>query len=346
MSKFNDPQEKNYYIQNRIKILLDILEIVKKMKVNIQENIDKFNNNLEQLEIIINNYIILLKVNYHGNQDSNNNIVQNDFNEDIRKKIKLIIDSRIKIYNLFDEFINFDFSPIESDFMIDFKISTNDISFQSYDSQNSIQNENFSYLNEVEIVDENTSRHDTNDKCIKCNLKKSSCIYLNNEYCKDCINKLKNELINEGKNLDDIIYFENKKTLFMKSLETLIKTILLKFNFILNNGSRMSINMENHIGRNIYQKINYPILMSKEYKVLDEDFMKKINIVLKNDFNADFKNFSVKDFKLFNLNELIKETLEKIFKDKTILDADKINIIEDDDNSEMIEIDNLDVNNE
>ena len=35
-------------------------------------------------------------------------------------------------------------------------------------------------------------------------------------------------------NLDDIIYFEDKKELFMNSFETLIKMILLKCNRILN----------------------------------------------------------------------------------------------------------------
>ena len=122
----------------------------------------------------------------------------------------------------------------------------------------------------------------------------------------------------------------------MNSLETLIKTILLKFNFILNN--------ENHIRRNIYKKLYYPTIMSNEYRVSDVNFMKEINLVLINDFNADFLNFSAKDFNLFNLNGLIKESLKKIFNDKKILDDNKIDIIEDDNMSEeMIEID---VNNE
>ena len=314
----------------------------KEMKEKIQENIDKFNKNLNSLQNTINNYIIWLKEFNHGNQDYNN-MAQKDFNEDIRKNIKLffdsakifyginfnILDSRKKIYDLFDKFINFDFfdfSPIESNIIIidSNLISTNDISFQFDDFQNFIQSHSFNDLNEVENEEQNSSRHDSNDKCIKCNYKKPCYCYLNKKYCKDCIIEMINKMVNEGQNpdLDDIIYFENKKELFMNSLEILIKTILLKFNFILNNESKASIDSENQIRRNIYKKINYPTIISNEYKDLE------------------------KDFNLLNLNELIKESLKKIFKDKTILDADKINIIEYDNMSEMIEIDNLDVNNE
>lgn len=367
MSFLNYPQVKNYYIQNKCKILEDMLGKTKEMKEKIQENIDKFNKNLNSLQNTINNYINWLEDFNHNNQDYNNNMAPKDLNEDIRKNIKLffdsakifyginfnIFDSRKKIYDLFDKFINFDFfdfSPIESNIIITDSnlISTNDISFQFDDFQNFIQSHSFNDLNEVENEEQNSSRHDSNDKCIKCNYKKPCYCYLNKKYCKDCIIEMINKMVNEGQNpdLDDIIYFENKKELFMNSLEILIKTILLKFNFILNNESKASIDSENQIRRNIYKKINYPTIISNEYKDLDVDFMKKINLILKNDFNADFNNFSVKDFNLLNLNELIKESLKKIFKDKTILDANKINIIEDDDMSEMIEIDNLDVNNE
>ena len=342
MSFLNYPQVKNYYIQNKCKILEDMLGKTKEMKEKIQENIDKFNKNLNSLQNTINNYIIWLKEFNHGNQDYNN-MAQKDFNEDIRKNIKLffdsakifyginfnILDSRKKIYDLFDKFINFDFfdfSPIESNIIIidSNLISTNDISFQFDDFQNFIQSHSFNDLNEVENEEQNSSRHDSNDKCIKCNYKKPCYCYLNKKYCKDCIIEMINKMVNEGQNpdLDDIIYFENKKELFMNSLEILIKTILLKFNFILNNESKASIDSENQIRRNIYKKINYPTIISNEYKDLE------------------------KDFNLLNLNELIKESLKKIFKDKTILDADKINIIEYDNMSEMIEIDNLDVNNE
>ena len=353
MSKLNGPREENYYIQNKCKLLEDMLGKAKEIKEKIQKNIDK---NLNSLEKVINDYIFWLKAINPGNKDSYNNMEQDYFDEDIRKNIKLffdsviniyfsenlnIIDYRKKFYDLFDEFINFDFSPYESSFITNSNlISSKDISFQYYDNQNSFLKEEitFNYLNDVERVEQNSSRHDTNDKCIECNFKKPSYSYLNKKYCKDCIIEIFNKMYNEGEqpNIDDIIYFDDKKDLFMNSLETLIKTILLKFNFILNN--------ENHIRRNIYKKLYYPTIMSNEYRVSDVNFMKEINLVLINDFNADFLNFSAKDFNLFNLNGLIKESLKKIFNDKKILDDNKIDIIEDDNMSEeMIEID---VNNE
>jgi hypothetical protein len=144
-------------------------------------------------------------------------------------------------------------------------------------------------------------------------------------------------MYDEGKNpnFDDIIYFNDKKELFMNSLETLIKIILLKCNFILNEKSKISINTENHIKKLIEKKFKYPIINSNEYKDSDIKFMNDINLVLLNEFETNFQEFSEKNFDLIKLNDNIKESLKNIFiLDDKIYNDDKINNIK---NNMMIE---------
>ena len=321
MSILNESQRENYYIQNKFKKLEDMFGKVKEIKAKIQENIDKLNNNLKSLEVAMNTYFIWLVSIAQGNQDSNNRSIK-ELNEDIRTNSKLFFDSVINIYS-----------------------NTNNDSSQFNDNQNFSQNrmDFFNAVNEGEGEGEgkitlNSIDGSITGKCCKCIVNKASCSYLNNNYCKTCINELINKLINEGKdpNFDDIICFDNKKDLFMSSFETLIKIILLKYNYILNNESKISINMENHMGKNIKRKFNYPIMKSDEYK--DLSLMKDINSVLINDFNADFQNFSESNYNLINLNELIKASLRNIFNDEKIYKGDNIENIE---SNHMMEDDDL-----
>jgi hypothetical protein len=94
--------------------------------------------------------------------------------------------------------------------------------------------------------------------------------------------------------------------------------------------------MENHMGKNIKRKFDYPIMKSDEYK--DLSLMKDINSVLINDFNADFQNFSESNYNLINLNELIKASLRNIFNDEKIYKGDNIENIE---SNHMMEDDDL-----
>ena len=351
MSNLNAPRRMNYYFNNKSDLLLNMLGKVKEIKKKIEENINKLNKNLESFEKAINNYNSWIVETLKNNQYNNNIMNQKELNEDIRKNIKLffdsvinisyskdlnIIDSRKKIYDLFDEFIKFDFSPNENDVMInDNSNSINDDSQYSV-NQNFTQNRNdlFKAINELEVDHQNdltynNSDESITDKCCQCNSNKASCIYLNSEYCDTCINELIIKLLNEGKspNFNDIIHFNNKKDLFMNSFEALIKIILLKYNYILNNKSQISINMENHMGKNIKRKFNYPIMKSEKYN--DLNLMKDINSLLINDFSADFQNFSETNYDSINLNELIKESVKKIFKDKKIFDDNIINKTEE-----------------
>ena len=348
MSISNEFQEENYNIKKKSKKLKDMLGKIKEIKEKMQENIDKLNKNLESLEMAINNYILWLVSIAPDNLDSNNNMNQNEFNEEIKKKSKLffdsviniyysknlnIIDSRKKFYDLFDEFIKDNFSPNENGFLIHFNPNKNNNFSQNFDNQDFSQNRSDFYnaLNEQNTLKDNSISIDGSiaDKCCQCNLNKASCSYLNVKYCEECINELINKLFNEGKtpNLDDIIYFNNKKDLFMNSFEALIKIILLKYNYILNNENQISINMENHMGKNIKRKLNYPIMKSEENN--DLNLMKDINSLLINDFSADFQNFSETNYGSINLNNLIKESVRKIFKDKKIFDDNIINKTEE-----------------
>jgi len=361
MSILNEPQRENYAIQTMCKKLEDMLGEVDKIKIKIKENIDKFNKNLEYLENDIKSYILFLKGNY--NQEINNIKNQNDLTEDIRKSIKLffdsvtdisysknlnIIESRKKIYNLFDEFIKYDFCPNEDGVFINFKSNENNDNSQFSDIQNISQNRmnlinDINEVGEREREEENTFRENSINKysngiCSICN-NKASCFYLNKKYCDKCINDIAIKILSEGKtfNFEDIIHFDNQKELFISSFETLIKIILLKCNYILKNESKISINTENHIGKNIKRKFKYPSMKSDEYR--DVNFMSDINSVLTSDFNADFQNFSEKNFDLINLSELIKDSLKNIFKnifkDEKIFNDDKINNIGSNHNSMM-----------
>jgi len=369
MSNFNGSQKENYFVHNKCKNLENLKRNIEEIKAIIKENIDIFNKNLESLEKEINIYIHFLEVNAQDYQDII--MKQKDFNEEIRKKIKIffdsiinlfysknlnIIDSRKKIYNFFDEFINFDFSPKEeSDIIINCSnfISNNDSNERSHNFSHSLISE---FFNEIKGEEEqNSSRHNSNGArcpaicapaalCSECHFNKSSISYLNKKYCEKCIIKVINKMFILGifPNLDDIIYFDDQKELFMNSFEALIKIILLIFNYILNNESKFSNNIENHIKGNIFIELNYPTIMINKHEISDENSMKDINLFLDKGFNTDFRKSSEKNFNFINLNELIKGSLKKILND------DKRNIVENDyiSEDEMIEFGNMNVNNE
>ena len=363
MSNLNVPQGMNYYFKNKSDLLLNMLGKVKKIKENIEENINKLNKNLESFEMAINNYNSWIEETLKNNQYNNNIMNQKELNEDIRKNIKLffdsvinisyskdlnIIDSRKKIYDLFDEFINFNFSPNENDVMIN--VNSNSINDNSQYSVNQNFSQNridlFNGVNELEVDHQNDLTYNNfdesiTDKCCQCNSNIASFSYLHEIYCEACINELINKLLNEGKslNLNDIIHFNNKKDLFMNSFEALIKIILLKYNYILNNESQISINM-NNMGKKIKRKFNYPIMKSKENN--DLNLMKDINSFLINEYSANFQNFSETNYDSINLNELIKESVKKIFKDKKIFDDNIINKTED---NHMLEDDSAEYDN-
>ena len=357
-----------YYINSKCEKLKTMKGKIEEINKKFKENINKFNKNLESLINMLNNYILSLELIIRNNPDSNNIYMQNQYDEDIRKEIKKFLDSLISIsysnnFNILDskneldkllkEIISFDFSPYDKNNEVKLDLGLNNDSHisQELDDQNINQSrrEFINGVNEVgggsETYKYKTYNESIDNKCFSCKLKKPNCFFLNKMYCKECINEKISKMYDEGEapNLDNIIYFIDKKEIFMNSLETFIKIILLKINFILNNKSKISINIENHKRRDIERKFNYPIIRSNEYKDSDLNFMKDINSVLINDFNPDFQDFSEKNFNLINLNENIRELVKNIFNiDDKINNDDEINNINN--NLKMIEENNF-VNN-
>ena len=359
----------DYYIQTMREKLKEMQEEIKtKYKVKI----DNLYYSLKSLEEIINNYIFWLKV-IQNNPDNNNINDQKEYNEKIRRSIKIffdnlinisygnnfkIIDSKSKLDALFKEIISFDFSPDENDGVnIQFCSYSNSINdYSQLDNQNLNESRKKFIDNIINNEEENGGRKETNkndsieesmsDICFSCKKNKPFCSYLNKLYCKECIEKIISKMYDEGKNpnVDDIIYFNDKKELFMNSFETLIKIILLKCNFILNEKSKISINTENHTKKLIERKFKYPIINSNEYKDSDIKFMNDINLVLLNEFETNFQEFSEKNFDLIKLNDNIVESLKNIFfLDDKIYNDDKINNIKN--NMMVEEEDNFENNN-
>ena len=289
----------NYFIEAMSKKLE---EMQKEIKTKYKVKIDNLYHSLESLEFAINNYIPRL----NNPNISNNDIIneQKDCNEELRKSIKKffdslinisydnnfkVIDSKNKLDELFKEIISFDFSPDEND-GVNFSLNSNQINdYSQFDNQN-INNSRKEFIDNFDKEEKEGERQKTynsieesmSDKCFLCKIEKPSRSYLNRLYCKECIEKKINKMFDEGKtpNLDDIIYFEDKKDLFMNSLETLIKIILLKCSYILSEKSKISIDTENHTKKIIEQKFNYPIINYNEYKDSEMKFIKDINLVL------------------------------------------------------------------
>jgi len=94
-------------------------------------------------------------------------------------------------------------------------------------------------------------------------------------------------MIDEGKKIDfdKVVTFNKEKDIFIYSLEILIKIILLKSNYILNNESIFSFNNQNNL-----KKLKYPMIKTGDS---DMNFIEAINSFLS---NADSPEFSEENF--------------------------------------------------
>ena len=100
-------------------------------------------------------------------------------------------------------------------------------------------------------------------------------------------------MIDEGKEIDfdKVASFNNEKDIFIYSLEILIKIILLKSNYILNNASIFSLNNQNNL-----KQLKYPMIKPGDS---DMNFIEAINSFLS---SADSPEFSEEKFNSINFN--------------------------------------------
>ena len=335
----------HYFINNMSLKLKDMLGIIKDIKNTIIKIVEKFINNYESLKKMINTYIDWLGKITPNIPDNNNILIKKDFNEEIRTKSKAFLDSLInisfinnlesiensknKLNDIFDEIINFNFSPPpqpENNIKLNLDPFTN---IQNFDEENiSINRQNFfQQVQEDENGEEqksseiNSNDKSNNDKCCFCNKNKSCYFFSRKLYCKECINILFNKMIDDKENpdWDNVLSFNSKKEIFIFSLEILIKIILLKCNYILNNDSKISRNIQNNQILEI-KKFKYPMINPENSEL---NFIEKINSVLVNDLHADFQEFSEENFNPINLNGNIRESFRKILNDENITSTKK-----------------------
>ena len=182
----------------------------------------------------------------------------------------LIEESKNKLIILLDEIINFKFFPptqpennikLNLDAYVNYQMN-NDEQNISQNRQNFIQQFQEDSEGEGQKILSNNSNDITikdesiNDKCCYCNINKSCNLFSRRQYCQQCVNILFNKMIDEGKNIDfdKVVTFKKEKDIFIYSLEILIKIILLKSNYILNNESIFSFNNQNNL-----KKLKYPM---------------------------------------------------------------------------------------
>lgn len=330
---------KNYYKKYCQKSIDDMEEKIKQISdgmKTIENSLKDFQDSLK----LLNKAIEICKEWVHNNLDIENNInkqhIDNiekplkSFNESINNiysETEKIFDFNNKLDEKYIDLKDFDFFPQNSLDLIKSKSTSNsnnvnineNISFQSnIDNSGSFIknfNENISILKkENEKVEEKSNYL---FKCSQCG--KEAILILkrtNKLYCEKCFNIYlddnKNCEIDIGK---DTIYIENfkseregEKILFLQSFEKIIKNIILKCNYILENEIIESQNKNNKKDKIFITKIfKYPKMETENVNELDcyINFLKDINITLKNEFNID--NINNDKFEITN-----KELIDKI----------------------------------
>ena len=342
----------SYYIKQIYGNLKDMLRHIDNIKKTITEIMFKFNKDCESLISSITTYIDWLNKVIPNKPDINNITNKNNFNDKINKKRKIffssilnisfindidsIKNSKNKLKELYYEIINLNFNPSDNDndnlesqdnFQIYFEQSINPCQqklVQRLEVKNEGEEEGQKTLQNNNSIDNSIS-----EKCCYCKSNYSCCLSSRELYCQNCINIKYCEILDDKKiPTFNVYYFNSKKEIFLYSVEILIKIILLKCNYILNNESKISKNINNNKNFEIKKKFEYPRIKPKDS---DLNFIGRINEVLESAFyNDENKDFSEENFIIININELLRESLRKILNDESITSVkNKINKADD-----------------
>ena len=318
---------------------IEINKSVEDMKKELKKLLDSIQKLLEiydKLKSKINIYQQFF--NYLGDKTQ---FKKNDYYKDVceiynifreqKFKVKDNIDSVEKLNKTIDlkynEFINFDFIPDSSINISDYiqKDQNNNSNNNRSKTPSFIEN----YFNENNI-NENLNGDNERNKCSLCQ-KQKPVVYSKKGkayYCESCLNfyidnnnnsiNLDDDIIN----LSDITYKNNEnKNLFLKSIDILIKNILMRCNYILNNEELVFIMG----GNNQIKILDYPNIKNENNDCFN--FLKQLYSI-SNDINHRM-------FNVIKWNEELNTIITNINKSIKVSNVEfKIDDDNDNDDSE------------
>ena len=327
----------NYYI-NLLYKAIEIIEGINKEIFNISELIKNY---IETCQNLLNKKIIEETINFLQNCYKNLDKKYENKISELKNKFKLFYDLTSNIYlnssigkirqlneNL-NTFLNID------DFENSLPLINN-----FPDSLNSLNSDKFyeNFIDEDEREKEKEFPY--NLLCQICSKGVSICFceHCNQLFCQNCFEFIIN---NEEKDKHKIIYikdisskYEKAKYSFLYSIKYLIINILLKSNYIINKEKIKTINLYNNINKDYY-KIKY-IKRIFEYPYITKfndcdseiEFLKNMNLVLKDEFNQN--NLNNNSFHISEMDKEIHRVIKDIFNDDKInLYKETLNIIDD-----------------
>ena len=174
-------------------------------------------------------------------------------------------------------------------------------------------------LNDDEVEEE--EKEEEENIILICSLCKENRAY---NFCKDCnklfCKKCDSDLVKNKKwNKHNIVkinesnkYKDNIKIFFINSLNNIIKSLIMKCNYLIS---------KEKINKNIRRKINFPYIKEENDNNSKIDFLNNINNILKEEFNGI--NLDVHYFYISEINKKILRKIKDIFIDE------KINLIKD-----------------
>ena len=165
--------------------------------------------------------------------------------------------------------------------------------------------------------------------CSICNNNKadSYCEDCNQLFCKKCfsdmVNKNKMKKIKHNTNQIKQNYKakEIERLFFLNSITQIIKSIIIKGNYLINHEKIKSYNNESKKPIYIKRKFNLPYIKGVNDNNSQKDFLNNINKILKEEFNEN--NLDIHYFYISEMNTKILDFIKKIFIDQ------KINIIKE-----------------
>ena len=204
------------------------------------------------------------------------------------------------------------------------KCFNNDKSFEMQTYDNSFYsniNNDYMHFCEIEKTDNKISSIINTELyvCSICNINESTyiCTHCNQLFCNECLENNDNHKMVNIKEMENKT--EKKKSIFLNSIEKIIKTILLKCNDLLNYEKIYTTNMDNNnkdIPKNnfILRILKYPFINKINDFESQLNFLKQLDEDLKDfhDTNIDINN----SFYISKLNKQLIMVLENIFIDE------------------------------
>lgn len=318
---------KIYYInllKQAQKITPDIMTAINDLSKEFVKNLDDIKITEIEKEIeyslkYLENYNKYQKYEKSFNKTKNifkkyNELLSNIYNNNYLKKIKELNEN---LSNIFLNIVDSHFSP---PLINDFNNSSINLS---------------KYSDFYQDFSQKTEKEDISISCSVCNKNEalSFCGICNQIFCKDCLSEvLKEKKNNTQKHEHKFIYIneikskaKKSKILFLKSIKSIIKNILLNSNYILNKEKeneniKLITTDDNTINNSlkisyIKRKYDYPYIFNFNDFDSQIEFLKQLNFIINSNSNQNQLNNS---FHISSINKELIFSIQNIFIDEKI----------------------------